>query len=102
MADGRVERIKAMESKYDNVKPKLDEFRQKLDEMIKMYDDMKILSDYYSNQWKSDYEADEEGKIPKDLKRGVLGQDTLYDLFTDYSEIGEDMKNLSNKIKALK
>ena len=102
MTDERVERIKTMELKYDDVKPKIDIFKQKLDEMKKVYDDMKILSDYYSNQWKGDYEADEEGKIPKDLKRGVLGQDTLFDLFTEYSEMGEDMKELSEKIKALK
>ena len=102
MTDERVERIKAMESKYDNVKPKIEDFKQKLEEMKQLYDDMKALSDYYSSQWKSDYEADEQGKIPKDLKRGILGQDTLYDLFTDYNELGEDMKNLSDKIKALK
>ncbi len=101
MADERVERIKNMESKYDDVKPKIEAFRQSLENMKKAYDDMKILSDYYSGEWKKDYEADEQGKIPKDLKRGVLGQDTLYDLFTDYSEIADEMKNLAEKIKSI-
>ena len=27
-----------------------------------------------------DYEADERGELPPDLKRGVLSQDALYDL----------------------
>lgn len=35
-----------------------------------------------SGLWLSDYEADERGEIPKDLKRGVLSQDGLYDLLS--------------------
>ena len=100
--DERIERIKKMEAKLDDVTPKIRAFEESLNNMKKVFEDMKILSDYYSNEWKQDYEADEEGKIPKDLKRGVLGQDTLYDLFSDYSQIGNDMKELSDKIKTLK
>ena len=33
-----------------------------------------------SGQWLRDYEADERGELPKDLKRGVLSQDGLYNL----------------------
>ena len=41
----------------------------------------KMLEDYYSSgQWLEDYEADEQGLLPDDLKRGVLSQDALYDL----------------------
>ena len=102
MADERIERIKKMEEKLDDVTPKIRAFEESLNNMKKVFEDMKILSDYYSNDWKKDYEADEEGKIPKDLKRGILGQDTLYDLFNDYYQIGNDMKELSDKIKTLK
>jgi len=102
MVDERIERIKKMEEKLDEVTPKIRAFEASLETMNKVFEDMKILSDYYSNEWKQDYEADEEGKIPKDLKRGVLGQDTLYDLFSDYSQLGNDMKELSDKIKSLK
>ena len=39
------------------------------------------LIDYYeSGQWLKDYEADERGELPRDLKRGVLSQDGIYDL----------------------
>jgi len=39
------------------------------------------LTDYYENgQWLLDYEIDEQGLLPKDLKRGVLAEDTLYNL----------------------
>ena len=35
---------------------------------------------YTSGLWLEDYEADERGELPPDLKRGVLSQDGLYDL----------------------
>ena len=41
---------------------------------------LRLLEDYYtSGQWREDYEADENGELPPDLKRGVLFQDALYD-----------------------
>ena len=102
MADERIERIQKMEAKLDDVTPKIRAFEESLENMKKVFDDIKILSDYYSNEWRKDFEADEEGKIPNNVKRGVLAEDTLYNLFSDYYQIGEDMKELSDKIKTLK
>ncbi len=102
MEKERIERIQKMESKLDDVTPKINAFEQSLNNMESVYENMKILSEYYSKDWKKDYEADEEGKIPKELKRGVLGQDTLYNLFEKYSEIADTMKELADKIKKLK
>ena len=62
-----VERIQRMEAHFDRAEP----------------EDLAILAEYYdSGLWLSDYEADERGEIPKDLKRGVLSQDGLYDLLS--------------------
>ena len=42
---------------------------------------LKRLSDYYSSPaWKRDFAAEESGLLPKDLKRGVLSEDGIYDL----------------------
>ena len=42
------------------------------------------LRDYYSGgQWLRDYEADERGELPRDLKRGVLSQDGLWNLMEE-------------------
>lgn len=42
---------------------------------------VQILEEYQdSGLWLQDYEADERGELPDGLKRGVLAQDTLYDL----------------------
>ena len=37
--------------------------------------------------WREDYEADEVGTLPEDLKRGVLSQDALYDLLSENREL---------------
>jgi hypothetical protein len=54
--------------------------------MEEVYDrvrkDLATLAQYQeSKRWQEDYEADERGELPRDLKRGVLSQDALYDLF---------------------
>ena len=42
---------------------------------------LRELSEYYgSPAWKRDLAADEAGLLPKDLKRGVLSEDGIYDL----------------------
>lgn len=46
---------------------------------------MRVLTAYMdSGDWLRDYTADEQGRIPKDMKRGVLSQDGLYNLVTDW------------------
>ena len=45
------------------------------------------LSEYYgSKEWKQDYADDEAGLLPKDLKRGVLSEDGLWNLLADWQE----------------
>ena len=39
---------------------------------------------YEGGQWLRDYELDEQGLLPRELKRGVLAQDTLFDLLADF------------------
>ena len=47
---------------------------------------LRTLSDYMeSGLWRLDYERDERGEFPPDLKRGVLSQDGLYDLLAEYA-----------------
>jgi hypothetical protein len=48
---------------------------------------LRLLDAYYtSGEWREDYEADERGELPPDLKRGVLSQDALYDLLEDVKD----------------
>ena len=44
----------------------------------------RALTDYYfGGQWLRDYEADERGELPPDLKRGILSQDGLWALLAE-------------------
>ena len=38
---------------------------------------------YEGGQWLRDYALDEAGLLPRQLKRGVLSQDGVYDLLTE-------------------
>ncbi|MBQ9733221.1 MAG: DUF4298 domain-containing protein [Clostridia bacterium] len=49
--------------------------------MEEYYDALKEYMD--SGLWLSDYEADERGELPPELKRGVLSQDGLYELLQE-------------------
>ena len=45
---------------------------------------VRTLAEYLAGGlWLADYEADERGEFPKELKRGVLSQDALYNLLCD-------------------
>ena len=39
-----------------------------------------LIAYYENGQWLRDYESDERGELPSNLKRGVLSQDGLWDL----------------------
>lgn len=45
--------------------------------------DIEALSTYYSGDWRKDFEMDEQGCFPEDMKRGVLSEDGLYDLLEE-------------------
>lgn len=46
------------------------------------------LTEYYGNgRWMVDYETDEAGLLPSDLKRGVLSEDGVYNLLFDIEQL---------------
>lgn len=69
----RVERIMKMEEIFDSLLAAENIGENK--------EDLRALAEYYdSGLWLSDYEADERGELPRDLKRGVLSEDGVYNL----------------------
>ena len=82
----QIERIKWMEQRFNNALAAIkDESAASLN-AIK--EDVAELSKYYGSElWKLDYAADEAGNLPPDLKRGVLSEDGIWNLLSDYREI---------------
>ena len=59
-------------------------------------EDIAELSKYYDGElWKLDFAADEAGELPPDLKRGVLSEDGIWNLISDYCEIQKKPSNIS-------
>ncbi|MBQ1384146.1 MAG: DUF4298 domain-containing protein [Firmicutes bacterium] len=80
----QIERIKKMEALMDKVSAAVKDINKGLDDFNAVMEDVDTLEEYYSGEdWMKDFEADEAGKLPKDLKRGVLSEDGLFDLLDE-------------------
>ena len=61
-------------------------------------EDIAILDEYYSSKlWKQDFADDEAGRFPDGLRRGVLSQDGIWNLLTEYRELTKNHMNDSVK-----
>ena len=84
----QIERIKEMEQCLDVSEKAIRELSEALSSFEEIQTLYGKLRDYYgSDLWMQDYEDDEAGKLPKDLKRGVLSEDAVYDLITENREL---------------
>lgn len=82
-----ISRIQHMENCLDEVLYAMNVDKCAVHEDSRLCDMLKELIDYYDNgQWLQDYERDERGELPANLKRGVLAQDTLYNLLYELNE----------------
>ncbi len=91
----REERIRHYEEIFDEAESLLKQMEEDLTVLKKLKKDLTTLEEYYTGKnWKKDYEADEAGKLPADLKRGVLSEDGIYDLLERYREMKEEYTDL--------
>lgn len=85
-----VERVKRMEEASNRVEDMLSRLNQGLDDYTKVQHEIEMLEKYLdSKQWMADFEADEAGKLPEDMPRGVLSEDGLYDLLSRVEDVKE-------------
>ena len=77
----QLERIRYMERLLDFVTKARKEQHIESEKSAKIQEALRILAEYYgSDEWKQDFDDDEAGRLPKDLKRGVLSEDGLWNL----------------------
>ncbi len=77
-----------MEAILDEANQAIDGYYEALDRLNSMQKKIRQLEAYYTKgQWLKDYEYDEKGKLPADLKRGVLSQDAISDLLDRNNEL---------------
>ena len=81
--DAQIARIKYMEGILNSLSESVRE--QKFDKAFEQ--ELQCLTAYYEGPlWREDFEADEAGRLPKDLKRGVLSEDAVYNLLEELRE----------------
>ena len=81
-------RIRQMERRFRAVTAAMKRLNAALDKWEAVQDDIAALSEYYSSQvWRKDFEDDEAGLLPEDLKRGVLSEDGLWNLLDSCKEL---------------
>ena len=80
------ELFKAQHNNHQEGRPETDVSQLLCDNIQK---DIAALKDYMdSGDWQHDYELDEAGLLPQNLKRGILSQDSLWNLLEDIRSIG--------------
>lgn len=91
----QIERITRMEALLDKSTETVKRLEKALDDFAALQPDIAELQAYYdSDDWRTDFEADEAGKLPKDLKRGVLSEDGIYDLLSDYQCLKDQIRTV--------
>lgn len=87
-AGDRIARIRAMEAIFDHAQRLLDAAEENPSELVDFQPEIARLAEYYEGPlWREDFEADEAGMLPADLKRGVLSEDGIYDLLERNKEV---------------
>ena len=90
----QIERIQYMENLLDYVIELRKEQNINSQKSARIQEAIRILAEYYgSDDWKRDFADDEAGILPKDLKRGVLSEDGIWNVLS--SEESEQETNHS-------
>lgn len=91
----QIERITHMEDILDEAAGVFAALSEALERYSAVRERLEELSAYYSGgQWMQDLDDDRDGKIPKDLKRGVLSEDAVYDLLLEDAWLKERLREL--------
>ena len=90
----QLQRIRQMERHLARAASALKRLSSALDKYEEAKADIAALASYYgSNDWKQDFAADEAGRLPKNLKRGVLSEDGIWNLLEEHRELQNRIKD---------
>lgn len=88
----QIQRISEMEERFDRASAAMKLFSSELDKFETMLEDVLMLDKYYgSGNWWQDKTDDEAGRLPADLKRGVLSEDAIWDLFVECGQLNDQI-----------
>lgn len=91
-----IERITDMEQRYDRIDEALRALEKAVDAITSLEDDITKLDNYYSgDEWEADFESDEQGLLPQDLKRGILSEDAIWNLLERINSVKHRMRDFA-------
>lgn len=86
-------RIRLMERHLNRATAAVKRLEAALDKWEDAQEAIAALEEYYgSDLWKQDLADDEAGRLPADLKRGVLSEDGIWNLLTDVHDLTTRLK----------
>ena len=86
----QIARIRLMERRLNQALAAVKRLDSALEKYEAAQEAIAALSEYYgSDLWKQDFAADEAGLLPEGLKRGVLSEDGIWNLLTDFKELDQ-------------
>lgn len=84
----QIERIKKMEARLERASEVVMKLSAALDDYVETLEDIRALESYYgSEEWKKDFADEEANRLPKDLKRGVLSEDGIWNMLEDHRNL---------------
>ena len=87
------ERITLMEQRLQRAEKALSALETALEQYTDVHNDITALDAYLgSPEWLADRDDDEAGRLPQDLKRGVLSEDAIWNLLADCKELNKKVK----------
>lgn len=91
------ERIFRMEKILDEASSVIRNLSDAAEQYAALLPQINELEAYYTGPlWKKDFADDEAGKLPSDLKRGMLSEDAIYNLLQENTALKDMLKNLSD------
>ena len=86
-----------MEQRLNRASQAVIKLSAALDDYAEVQEAIDELSAYYgSDEWKQDFADDEAGRLPQDLKRGVLSEDGIWNVLSDNRDLITRMKEIVN------
>ena len=91
----QLERIGRMEGRLEEAMQAVKGVSEALDVYEAAQSAIRALEAYYdSGEWMKDFSDDEQGRLPKELKRGVLSEDAIWNLLEDNRDLKKRMKRI--------
>ena len=98
----QLQRITHMEQLMENMSGALEALSRAAEDYLALRPQIRELTAYYESElWRQDFEDDSAGKLPAQLKRGVLSEDGLYDLLCEQDRLLSELAALARERRDL-